>query len=101
MVMVRGRDKRCWTRQNALCTSLDKQRVNTNIGDWSRFLPSASATMSCPIGAPENAPSDAALVAQNPLDPSTFVFPQPPATTTITIEFCDRVRWRCYPSAPL
>ncbi|TEB35446.1 hypothetical protein FA13DRAFT_1811155 [Coprinellus micaceus] len=49
--------------------------------------------MSCPIGAPENAPSDAALVAQNPLDPSTFVFPQPLATTTITIEFCDRCRW--------
>ncbi|KAF8803874.1 hypothetical protein BYT27DRAFT_7195214 [Phlegmacium glaucopus] len=27
------------------------------------------------------------------IDPSTFVFPQPLISTTITIEFCDRCRW--------
>jgi hypothetical protein len=26
------------------------------------------------------------------IDPSTFVFPEPLISTTITIEFCDRVR---------
>ncbi|KAF8164926.1 Rdx family-domain-containing protein [Crassisporium funariophilum] len=27
------------------------------------------------------------------LDPSTFVFPEPLISTTVTIEFCDRCRW--------
>ncbi|KAF8204962.1 Rdx family-domain-containing protein [Pholiota molesta] len=27
------------------------------------------------------------------LDPSTFVFPKPLSSTTVTIEFCDRCRW--------
>ncbi|KAH9482990.1 hypothetical protein JR316_0005090 [Psilocybe cubensis] len=30
----------------------------------------------------------------NLIDPSTFVFPQPLASTTVTIEFCDRVLHR-------
>ncbi|KAG2013896.1 hypothetical protein CC2G_010760 [Coprinopsis cinerea AmutBmut pab1-1] len=29
----------------------------------------------------------------NPLDPTTFRFPEPLACPTITIEFCDRCRW--------
>lgn len=51
--------------------------------------------MSCPIDAdaPEYAPSDTSTV-QNPMDPSTFVFPQPLTTTSVIIEFCDRVRSR-------
>ncbi|KAK1227428.1 hypothetical protein PQX77_009575 [Marasmius sp. AFHP31] len=46
--------------------------------------------MSQPTEATENAPN----AAQDALlDPSTFVFPKPLETTTITIEFCDRCRW--------
>lgn len=32
-------------------------------------------------------------VKNNLMDPSTFAFPQPLASTTVTIEFCDRVRY--------
>ncbi|KIK65473.1 hypothetical protein GYMLUDRAFT_240004 [Collybiopsis luxurians FD-317 M1] len=40
--------------------------------------------------------SQASSTAQpeyNPLDPSTFVFPKPSHSATVTIEFCDRCRW--------
>ncbi|KIM45798.1 hypothetical protein M413DRAFT_64762 [Hebeloma cylindrosporum] len=32
-------------------------------------------------------------IVNNLLDPSTFVFPAPLTSTTVTIEFCDRCRW--------
>ncbi|KAF9268267.1 hypothetical protein L218DRAFT_954629 [Marasmius fiardii PR-910] len=42
---------------------------------------------------PENQTPAPQAQAQNVLDPTTFIFPPPLESNTITIEFCDRCRW--------
>jgi|SRR6188768_4132628 len=47
-------------------------------------------TMSCPV----EEINDTGVQLNPLLDPSTFVFPPPLSSTTVVIEFCDRVGWR-------
>ncbi|KAI0356611.1 hypothetical protein OH77DRAFT_1401029 [Trametes cingulata] len=56
----------------------------------------AASCVECKPDGQKEAANDtqqSAAVAQNPLDPSTFVPPSSSITPSITIEFCDRCRW--------
>ena len=67
-----------------------KQRVHRDHMNHDSLSLSIIHTMSCPVELPKDdeRPSKADAL----LDPSTFVFPPPLTTTTVTVEFCDRVR---------